>query len=352
MKEWKGIDVSYANSRICWEDAKKDVDFVIIRSSFGSDIPSQVDNCFYQNADGCVKNHVPFGTYHFAYFVDEKTAKEEADFAIRLANQYRSHIHMIALDIEDDSERYANSIGYYPDWTACAKVFLERVKKAGYQPVLYTNDSWMTYRFDYQQLKQYPLWLASPGASPEIPARYANIVLWQNSWNGRISGIHGNVDTDICYHDELFTGKSTETGTSTKPEQPSAPAHKEEIDQLSSSAKVHYQVKVTAADGVNLRKGAGTSYAVLGAVPYGETLDITRQTTGGGYTWGLTVYGGIRGWVALDFTRKVSPKSVDTLAKEVIRGEWGSGEERKRLLTQAGYDYQAVQNRVNQLMEH
>lgn len=43
-------------------------------------------------------------------------------------------------------------------------------------------------------------------------------------------------------------------------------------------------------------------------------------------------------------------KSVDTIAREVIRGVWGNGDERKKRLTQAGYDYNAVQKRVNQLL--
>lgn len=43
-------------------------------------------------------------------------------------------------------------------------------------------------------------------------------------------------------------------------------------------------------------------------------------------------------------------KSVDELAREVIRGEWGNGAERKRRLTEAGYDYNAVQARVNELL--
>jgi hypothetical protein len=43
-----------------------------------------------------------------------------------------------------------------------------------------------------------------------------------------------------------------------------------------------------------------------------------------------------------------SKKSVDTLAKEVIQGKWGNGDERKKYLwrfqlTAAGYDYNAVQ---------
>lgn len=43
-------------------------------------------------------------------------------------------------------------------------------------------------------------------------------------------------------------------------------------------------------------------------------------------------------------------KSIDTLAREVIRGDWGNGNERKKRLTQAGYDYYAVQRRVNQIL--
>lgn len=42
-------------------------------------------------------------------------------------------------------------------------------------------------------------------------------------------------------------------------------------------------------------------------------------------------------------------KSIDELAKEVIDGKWGTGEERKKRLTEAGYDYRAVQDRVNEI---
>lgn len=56
--------------------------------------------------------------------------------------------------------------------------------------------------------------------------------------------------------------------------------------------------------------------------------------------------------------RKVYPvdsstakKSVDTIAREVIRGGWGNGDERKKKLTSAGYDYSAVQKRVNELLK-
>lgn len=43
-------------------------------------------------------------------------------------------------------------------------------------------------------------------------------------------------------------------------------------------------------------------------------------------------------------------KSVDAIAREVIRGDWGNGDERKQKLAAAGYDYSAVQKKVNELL--
>lgn len=47
---------------------------------------------------------------------------------------------------------------------------------------------------------------------------------------------------------------------------------------------------------------------------------------------------------------KSSLKSIDAIAKEVIRGDWGNGAERTKKLKAAGYDAKAVQNRVNELL--
>lgn len=42
-------------------------------------------------------------------------------------------------------------------------------------------------------------------------------------------------------------------------------------------------------------------------------------------------------------------KTIEQVAKEVLQGKWGNGEDRKKRLQNAGYDYNAVQNAVNQL---
>lgn len=43
-------------------------------------------------------------------------------------------------------------------------------------------------------------------------------------------------------------------------------------------------------------------------------------------------------------------KSIDDLAREVIGGKWGNGEERAARLNAAGYNYDMIQTRVNQLL--
>lgn len=45
---------------------------------------------------------------------------------------------------------------------------------------------------------------------------------------------------------------------------------------------------------------------------------------------------------------KPKKKSNEEIVLEVISGKWGTGSERKRKLMQAGYDYKAIQKRVNE----
>ena len=55
------------------------------------------------------------------------------------------------------------------------------------------------------------------------------------------------------------------------------------------------------------------------------------------------------GFSAFITTEAGAGKLVDELAQEVLQGKWGNGAERKKRLEAAGYDYAAVQKKVNQL---
>lgn len=47
---------------------------------------------------------------------------------------------------------------------------------------------------------------------------------------------------------------------------------------------------------------------------------------------------------------KVELLSIEEIAKQVINGDWGGGEERKTRLTEAGYNYDEIQVKVEELM--
>lgn len=82
----------------------------------------------------------------------------------------------------------------------------------------------------------------------------------------------------------------------------------------------------------------------------------TRRNTNG--RWGLGSAYTFRGCIVNPAIGKVvaptptpsAKKNVDEVAKEVIRGEWGNGDERYKRLTNAGYNYNEVQAKVNELL--
>lgn len=47
---------------------------------------------------------------------------------------------------------------------------------------------------------------------------------------------------------------------------------------------------------------------------------------------------------------KSNLKPIEIIAREVINGDWGNGVDRKQRLKQAGYDYQKVQEKVNEMI--
>ena len=68
---------------------------------------------------------------------------------------------------------------------------------------------------------------------------------------------------------------------------------------------------------------------------------------------GETIARGICDYFGVTFKAPEQPapaKSVDEVAREVIRGEWGNGSDRRQRLEAAGYDYDTVQDRVNAIL--
>lgn len=102
---------------------------------------------------------------------------------------------------------------------------------------------------------------------------------------------------------------------------------------------------------------AGATFQVSGFGKFdGKYLIKTAQHTvsgSGGYVTtvkGQKALGADSGGGGGGGSSEMSAEQIDQLATEVIRGDWGAGQERKDKMAEAGYDYQAVQDRVNEII--
>lgn len=57
------------------------------------------------------------------------------------------------------------------------------------------------------------------------------------------------------------------------------------------------------------------------------------------------------GQIANEVNERLNKKSIDEVAREVIKGRWGNGKDRKDRLTKAGYNYSTIQKRVNEILK-
>ena len=155
---------------------------------------------------------------------------------------------------------------------------------------------------------------------------------------------------NLCNIIEKWNLTQYDTDSSTIPDDtPSNP------DTVTSFPATPFSVKVIIDD-LNCRSEPSMNGKVNGQTGKG-TFTIMEVRNGG---WGRLKSGA--GWIWLSNptyctvgeTVKITEdkkKSIDELAKEVIRGDWGNGTERKEKLTAAGYDYAAIQKRVNEMLK-
>lgn len=78
---------------------------------------------------------------------------------------------------------------------------------------------------------------------------------------------------------------------------------------------------------------------------WGNGQDRKTRITNAGYNYSLVQNEVNR--ILLDVQPK---KSINTLVREVLAGKWGNGVDRKNRLTKAGYDYYAIQKRINEIL--
>lgn len=113
---------------------------------------------------------------------------------------------------------------------------------------------------------------------------------------------------------------------------------------------IHLSTKHHVCMSINATQIAQASINEKGTTTGGETGDQTGKEI---YVRDYYEYS--RGWdVHLRYIGAItdvdSNVSIDTIAREVIAGKWGNGDTRMKLLTEAGYEYNTVQAKVNALL--
>ena len=106
------------------------------------------------------------------------------------------------------------------------------------------------------------------------------------------------------------------------------------------------QARVNERLGIKPKKSIDTLAREVIRGDWGNGKDRVNRLTKAGYS-----YDAVQKRVNELLGTKPQKKAIDTIAREVIRGDWGNGADRKNRLTKAGYDYNAVQKRVNELLK-
>lgn len=329
----KGIDISYFQGNIDFKKVKADgIDFIIPRCGYGI---SNKDSKFSEYVIGALSAGIEVpGIYHFSYALNEKNARTEAQKAVEYAKSVGLPTStIIFFDLEYDSVDYAKKNGVNLDKNRCinhTNAFCQEVEKLGYRAGVYANQDYLNRMYDKSTINRYIFWYANwnGGVKPSV-----NCAFHQWSEKGHVNGIKGNVDMDY-YYGGADVVKMTP----------------EEID------KVAHEV----LDG-----------------KYGNGNDRVKALTEAGYDYNAvqkrvneilaeqTEAKSVNELVAeLEKEQKAEEKPAEPVVEEskkeeiplevlvqrVINGEFGNGEERKKKLTEAGYNYQEIQNAVNKAL--
>ena len=203
-----GIDVSKHNGSIDWEQVKKSgIQFAIIRAGYrgyGEAGNMVEDPYFVQNMNGAIANGIKVGVYYFSQAITVEEAIQEAEATLRMI-QDNGFADKLSLPIVIDTEAAGGRADSMTkeQRTTVVKAFCERIKQAGYTPMVYANKSWLKNNLIMSELEQYEVWVAHYVKTDDPinnPTDYdGRFEIWQYTSEGSVPGVSGNVDIDISY---------------------------------------------------------------------------------------------------------------------------------------------------------
>lgn len=184
----RGIDVSHWKQSIDWNAvARDDVQFVML----GTRYDNAVDPYFRTNAVEASKAGLKVGAYIYSYATTTEMAIAEANFVLDLIKDYP-----ISYPVVFDVEASVMNTLTPSQLSDIINAFCGKIKEAGYYPMLYANDYWLSNKIDMSKVP-YEVWVARY----ETKHEYNKAVMWQATNKGAIAGINGDVDINFSYKD-------------------------------------------------------------------------------------------------------------------------------------------------------
>ena len=197
----KGIDVSKFQGEIDWKLVKEDgVEFAILRAGYRGYGSGKIviDEMYLKNLEGTKEENIDIGVYFYSQAISKEEAVEEAKMVIDSLKGYQL-TYPVVLDTELPSGEGARTANLTKEErTEYILAFCETIKEAGYTPMIYSNLNWFMLNTDYKALSEYDIWLANYDNVPYFPYDFK---MWQYSEKGKVNGISGDVDLNICLKD-------------------------------------------------------------------------------------------------------------------------------------------------------
>jgi len=200
----KVYDLSKWNPITSYDAVAKEVDGVIIRCGYRGNSTGKLtmDPTYIEKITEFNKRGVPVGIYFFSTAINEFEAREEAVFAIKLAENLNIKLSFpIIVDTEyGNKDHTGRSDGLSKaDRTTIILAFISQCRELGYEAAIYSSDSWFVQKLDYSRIKGIKKWVARYGNKP-IRAT-DSMIGWQKSNTSTSAGISGCVDENEWYDD-------------------------------------------------------------------------------------------------------------------------------------------------------
>lgn len=197
----KGIDVSRFQGKINWEKvANSGINFAFIRVGLRGTTEGKilVDDYFEENIKNATANGIDVGVYFYSQAINKEEALEEVQTVLDKIEPYEVK-YPVVIDVESaDSDSARTNQLTSVEYETVVKTFCDTVRSAGYKPMVYGNVKSYTLLMDAEDVDDYGIWIAYYGTPLYYPYHFD---VWQFTSSGKVDGIEGNVDLDICITD-------------------------------------------------------------------------------------------------------------------------------------------------------